>query len=65
MPYHDRLKRWVVVYLTPPTYRMDVARFVKCSDAEGHAQALRRLNPERQYLVVFDPVMGEEEQLLC
>jgi hypothetical protein len=53
--YHDRLKPWVVVLLLPQMQRVDVARFHRLVDAEGHAQILRQLSPDRQYQVLFDP----------
>lgn len=55
MTYEAQLKRWVVVLLLPNLQRVDVARFCKCSDAEGHAQILRRMNPNQTYEVMFDP----------
>lgn len=45
MTYGDRLKRWVVVLLLPKMQRVEVMRFYKYSDAEGHAQILRQMNP--------------------
>jgi hypothetical protein len=35
--------------------RVTIAQFVHESDADGFAQALRRLEPEATFLVVFDP----------
>lgn len=58
MTYGDRLRRWAVVRLLPNMQRVVVARFVKESDADGYATALRRLQPEAIVIVVFDP--GEE-----
>jgi hypothetical protein len=55
MPYRDSLKRWVVVRFVSATDRSPVARFVKFSDAEGHAQALNRQHPTDRYLVMFAP----------
>jgi hypothetical protein len=55
MTYGDFLKPWVVVWLRSKMQRTDVARFHHFSDAEGHAQVLRQLNPDRQYIVVFEP----------
>ncbi|NJO41501.1 MAG: hypothetical protein HC769_15650 [Cyanobacteria bacterium CRU_2_1] len=58
MPYSDRLKRWIVVRLNPTMpHPSHVARFVKFSDAEGHAQILRRLHPQAEFSVLFDPEM--------
>ena len=60
MPYGDRLKRWAVVRLLAKMQRVTVARFVKASDADGFAQALRRLEPHAKFIVVFDP--GSRQQ---
>ena len=55
MAYHSRLKPWVVVLLLPKMQRLDVARFHSFSDTDGHAQVLRRLQPDREYVVMFEP----------
>ncbi|MBW4694536.1 MAG: hypothetical protein KME27_22540 [Lyngbya sp. HA4199-MV5] len=60
MTYGDRLKRWAVVRLLANMQRVTVARFVKESDADGFAQALRRLEPHVKFIVVFD--LGEQKQ---
>jgi len=59
MPYDQRLQPWVVVLLLPKMQRVDVARFHNFSDAEGYAQVMRRLNPDRTYEVMFDPSEGD------
>lgn len=53
--YEERLKPWVVVLLLSKLRRVDVARFHSFSDAEGHAQILRQIDPEHRYIVVFVP----------
>ena len=58
MTYGDRLKRWAVVRLLANMQRVTVARFVKESDADGFAQALRRLEPQTKFIVVFDAGSG-------
>jgi hypothetical protein len=55
MAYEDRLKPWVVVLLLPNMQRIDVARFHAFSDAEGHTQTLRQLDPSKRYEVMFEP----------
>lgn len=60
MPYRDCLKRWVVVRFVSATDRLPVARFVKFSDAEGHAHTLNRQHPNDRYLVMFDPAVSPE-----
>jgi hypothetical protein len=55
MRYRDRLQRWMVVRHLPQMQRATLARFSKESDADGYAQALRRLDPAGEFVVVFDP----------
>lgn len=54
MTYGDRLRRWIVVRLSPNFQHIDVARFHKFSDAEGYQQTLSRLNPAERYEIMFD-----------
>jgi hypothetical protein len=54
-PYGERIQRWVVVRLLPNFKHQDLARFHKCSDAEGYCQVMRRLHPEGRFEVMFDP----------
>lgn len=54
MTYGDRLKRWMVVRLLPRMQRVTLGRFVKKSDADGYASALRQLDPTATIIVVFD-----------
>jgi hypothetical protein len=62
MTYSDRLKRWTVVRLLAKMQRVTVARFVKESDADGFAQALRRLEPQAKFIVVFDSGRGQQHE---
>lgn len=55
MPYKDRLERWVVVRLLPNMQRITVARCVRESDADGYVQIMRRLVPEAQFVLMFEP----------
>lgn len=55
MAYGDRLKRWVVVRLLPDMQRIDMARFHQYADADGYAHAMRRICPEGQFVVMFEP----------
>jgi len=54
MTYNKRLSPWVIVRLLPNMRRVVVGRFRTRADAEGHLQALRRLMPDAQMIVVFD-----------
>ncbi|WP_424098665.1 hypothetical protein [Moorena producens] len=63
MSYAERLHPWVVVRLLPKMQRVIVARFRKRSDAEGHMQALKRLMPDAQFVIIFDigePITEED-----
>ncbi|NEO28858.1 MAG: hypothetical protein F6K36_00025 [Symploca sp. SIO3C6] len=63
MPYRERLQPWVLVRLLPKMQNIRVARFRSRSDAEGHLLAYRRLMPNDQFIVIFDPVLPIEHQL--
>lgn len=54
MTYGKRLSPWVIVRLLPNMRRRVVGRFRTRSDAEGHLQALRRLMPDAEMIVMFD-----------
>ncbi|WOB41735.1 hypothetical protein HNI00_17895 [Thermoleptolyngbya oregonensis NK1-22] len=54
MPYRDSLNRWLVVRLLPKMQRITVAAFCKRADAEGYLQAVRRLLPQAQFVIVFN-----------
>ena len=55
MSYRDSLTSWLVVPLFPNMQRKVVARCRTRSDADGHLQVLRRLMPDAEFTVVFDP----------
>lgn len=55
MSYRDSLYCWLIVRLLPNMQRKVVARCRTRSDADGHLQALRRLMPDTEFTVVFDP----------
>lgn len=54
MACNKRLSPWVIVRLLPNMRRVVVGRFRTRTDAEGHLQALRRLMPDAEMIVVFD-----------
>ncbi|AOY81902.1 hypothetical protein BJP36_20315 [Moorena producens JHB] len=62
MTYAHRLHPWAIVRLLPKMQRIVVRRFRNRSDAEGHMQALKRLMPDGNFVIVFDlgDLMGEE-----
>ncbi|WP_416675470.1 hypothetical protein [Egbenema bharatensis] len=59
MTYRERLNHWAVIRLLPNCQRVVIDRFRSWSDAEGHAQAMRRLVPDGEFIVVFDPVRAD------
>jgi hypothetical protein len=71
MTYRERLNHWAVIRLLPNCQRVVVDRFRSRSDAEGHAQAMRHLVPDGEFMVVFDPIVfdpmvldsGEQDSL--
>ncbi|MBD2021265.1 hypothetical protein H6F43_13880 [Leptolyngbya sp. FACHB-36] len=66
MPYRDRLNSWAVVRLLPKLQRVVVSRHRSESDADGHCQVLRRLEPDAEFIVMFDPIVEERSiQFIC
>jgi hypothetical protein len=53
--YRESIMSWCVVQLLPDAKRSIVARFRKRNDATAHCQALKRLQPDAIYEVVFIP----------
>lgn len=63
MSYRHRLNVWAVVLLLPRMQRAIVARYKSKSDALGHLETLRRLQPSARYRVIFDlPPQPSEPQ---
>ncbi len=61
MTYLERLSPWCLVRLLPNIQRLTVGRFRRRNDAEEHMKILRRLVPEANYAIVFDPALEVEE----
>ncbi len=55
MTYRDRLERWLVIRLLPKMQRVTLVRCYRESDAAGYVQVLRRLIPDGEFIIVFDP----------
>ncbi|MBW4440035.1 MAG: hypothetical protein KME10_02110 [Plectolyngbya sp. WJT66-NPBG17] len=55
MTYRDRLSPWCIVRLLPKMQRIVVCRCRKRNHAFDHLQALKRLNAEANYEIIFDP----------
>jgi hypothetical protein len=54
MTRNKRLSPWVIVRLLPNLRRVIIGRFRRRGDAEGHLQALQRLMPDAEMIVIFD-----------
>lgn len=65
MPYRERLNSWAVIRLLPNLQRITVTRCRNESDASGHCRILECLEPQAQFIVIFDPVLEDDwiEQL--
>ena len=53
--YFDRLHPWCIIRLLPQMQRTVVARFRKRNDAEAHLKILQQMNPDAEYVIIFDP----------
>jgi hypothetical protein len=61
MTYLERLSPWCLVRLLPNIQRLTVGRFRRRNDAEEHMKILRRLVPEANYAIVFDPALERQD----
>ncbi len=62
MTYSQRLYPWAVIHLLPKMQRVVVGRYRNRSDAEGHLQALKRLMPDGEFIIIFDLPEPMEEK---
>jgi hypothetical protein len=62
MPYRKRLNPWVIVRLLPNMQRMTVAQYRSRSDADGHLEVIRRLMPNAEFVVMFNPDLPQPQQ---
>ncbi|MEO1351992.1 MAG: hypothetical protein AAFW84_24855 [Cyanobacteria bacterium J06635_15] len=53
--YQAQLHPWCIVRLLPKMQRVVVGRFRKANDAEAHVRSLKKLIPNVQFVVIFDP----------
>jgi hypothetical protein len=51
----DRLHPWLIVRELPNFQRVTVARLRRRNQAETLLKVLQRLNPDRRYLIIFEP----------
>jgi hypothetical protein len=59
--YLERLSPWCLVRLLPNMQRLTVGRFRRWNDAHEHMRILRRLVPEANYAIVFDPALEQQD----
>jgi hypothetical protein len=62
MPYRERLNPWVLVRLLPNMQRVTVGQYRNRSDADGHLQIIRRLMPNAEFEVMFNPDLPQPKQ---
>ncbi|ESA36325.1 hypothetical protein N836_07475 [Leptolyngbya sp. Heron Island J] len=53
--YQARLHPWCIVRRLPKMQRIVVGRFRKGNDADEHVRSLRKLIPQGEFIVMFDP----------
>ena len=61
MPYRERLNPWVLVRLLPNLQRVTVGQYRNRSDADGHLAIIRRLMPNAEFEVVFNPDLPQPQ----
>jgi len=61
MPYRERLNPWVLVRLLPNLQRVTVGQYRIRSDADGHLRIIRRLMPNAEFEVVFNPDLAKPQ----
>jgi hypothetical protein len=62
MPYRERLNPWVLVRLLPNMQRATVGQYRNRSDANGHLEIIRRLMPNAEFVVMFNPDVLQPKQ---
>jgi len=62
MKYEDLLHPWIIVCQLPSMQNLTVKRFRRRNDADECLKALRRLEPGKEFSVVFDAPGCMEEK---
>ena len=73
MSYRDRLLPWCIIRHLPNAQNVLVERFRNRGEAEAYLRSLRRLLPQVEHSLVFDPDLDsnnpanrlDSEQTLC
>ena len=53
--YYNRLHPWLIVQQVPTMQRVSVCRFRQRQEAKEYLKVLRRLSPDADYQLIFDP----------
>ncbi|HEY9675595.1 MAG TPA: hypothetical protein V6D11_29400 [Waterburya sp.] len=61
MTYFNQLYPWCIIKPLPNLQRQMIARFRRRNEAESHLQVIRRLLPGVTYMIIFDPMLEQDE----
>lgn len=61
MTYKDRLSPWCIIRHLPNSQRLVVGRLRRRNDAEEHLRLLKRMVPNSDYSIIFDPMLDSAE----
>ncbi|EKQ69014.1 hypothetical protein OsccyDRAFT_1618 [Leptolyngbyaceae cyanobacterium JSC-12] len=59
MSYQQRLNPWVVNKLLPNLKQLPVSRFRRRNEAEAYLKALKQMQPQSHFALLFDVGNGE------
>jgi len=59
MSYQQRLNPWVVNKLMPNLKQLTVSRFRRRNEAEAYLKALKQMQPQSNFALLFDVGNGE------
>ncbi|MBF2029333.1 MAG: hypothetical protein NW224_03005 [Leptolyngbyaceae cyanobacterium bins.302] len=59
MSYQQRLNPWVVNKLLPNLKQLTVSRFRRRNEAEAYLKALKQMQPQSHFALLFDVGNGE------
>ncbi|MBW4543625.1 MAG: hypothetical protein KME25_04125 [Symplocastrum torsivum CPER-KK1] len=61
MTYKDRLSPWCIIRHLPNSQRLVVGRSRRRNDAEEHLRLLKRMVPNSDYSIIFDPMLDNAD----
>lgn len=59
MTYQQRLNPWVVNKLLPNLKQLTVSRFRRRNEAEAYLKAMKQMQPQSTFALLFDAGNGE------